>query len=92
MKVFVFAVGAIDPFEDREAADRAVEFIRTLPGFVGVHPNMEYTLLCFDTLEHAQISRGMWTETGNVAGAHIMHGEIMQDDGTLFIGEPADLQ
>lgn len=87
MNVFLFAIGAIDPITDKEAADRAIEFIMGLPGFVAVHPNPEYTLLCFDTLDNAITSRGIYTETGNQAGRYIMNAVIDRD--TLQVNSPA---
>lgn len=87
-KFFAFVIGVIDPFRDREAADRAVEFIKKLPGLVGVHPNADYTVLVFDTLENAITSRAIYTETGNQAAYIIMNAEI-GNDGVLMIQSPA---
>lgn len=89
MKVFVFAIGAIDPFQDRKAADAAVKFIKTLPGLVAVHPDREYTLLCFDTIGHAIYSWGMWTETGNGAGRYIMNAIADRKKGELLVKSAA---
>lgn len=89
MNVYMFAIGVIDPFIDLKAADAAVTFIKKLPGFVAVHPDITYTLLCFDTLENAIKSRGIWTETGNEAGRYIMNAVIDQDKGMLTVNDPA---
>lgn len=87
-KVFTFTIGIIDPFKDRKAADWAVRFISKLPGLVGVHPDADYTILIFDTLDNAILSRARFTETGNDAGYYIMNAEI-QDDGLLVIRSAA---
>lgn len=89
MDVFTFAIGVIDPFIDRDNADRAIEIIKKLPGFVAVHPDMMCTLLCFDTLENAIISRGKWTETGNGAGRYIMNAKMEHEKGLLTVLSPA---
>ena len=87
-KLYLFAVGVIDPFRDKKAARRAVKFIKTLPGFKALHPNPEYTLLCFDTLDNAITSRARYTETGNDAGRYIMEAELDERTGTLKIQKP----
>lgn len=90
MKVYVFAIGNIDPINHRKAAKRAVEFITRLPGFKAVHPhNPDGTLLCFDTLDNAIRSRARYTETGNVAGRYIMEGTVDADKGLLTIEKVA---
>ena len=88
-RVYLFAIGIIDPIRKRKAADRAVRFIKTLPGLAAVHPNPEYTLLCFDTLDNAIKSRARYTETGNDAGRYIMEGEIEESTGTLIVKDIA---
>lgn len=89
MNVYLFAVGAIDPIKHRKDAKQAVEFIKTLPGFVAIHPNLDYSLLCFDTLDNAIISRGKWTETGNDAARYIMEATIEKGKGLLTVKGPA---
>ena len=89
MKVYTFAVNAIDPFSDMKAADAAIKLIKNLPGFVAVHPDLSYTLLCFDTLENAIASRGMWTENGNEAARYIMNAVIDKGKGMLTVDGPA---
>lgn len=89
-ELFVFAVGAFDPFSMKpEEAETLVMFIKNLPGFFAIHPDVNYNLLCFDTLEHAISSRGIWTETGNEAGRYIMNAKIEGDEETLMVGSPA---
>lgn len=85
MKVYLFAIGIIDPVRNRKAANRAIKFIKTLPGFIAIHPNPEYSLLCFDTLDHAIKARARYTETGNEAGRYIMQAEMNNAEGLLTI-------
>ena len=89
MHVFLFAVGVIDPLKNRKEANRAITFIKTLPGFVAIHPGVDYTLLCFDTLNNAILSRGKWTETGNNAGRYIMSATMDKEEGLLTVHGPA---
>ena len=81
MTVYLFSIGIIDPIRNRKAANRAVKFIKTLPGLVAVHPNPEYTLICFDTLDNAIRARARYTETGNQAGRYILEAEMEQKEG-----------
>ena len=89
MTVYLFSIGIIDPIRNRKAANRAIKFIKTLPGLVAVHPNPEYTLICFDTLDHAIRARARYTETGNQAGRYILEAEMEQKEGLLKIRKPA---
>lgn len=89
MTVYLFAIGIIDPVRNRKAADRAIKFIKTLPGFTAIHPDIEYTLLCFDTLDNAIRARARYTETGNQAGRYILEAEMEQKEGLLKIRKPA---
>lgn len=88
MKVYTFAIGIIDPVRNRKAADRAVKFIKTLPGFTAIHPDIEYTLLCFDTLDNAIRARARYTETGNQAGRYILEAQIEKEKGLLKVEKP----
>ena len=89
MNCYCFVVGIIDPFMDNESAERAIAFIKSLPGMIAVHPDVTYTILIFDTLDHARTSRGMWTEAGQKAGP-VMRGRIEEDGQTITVIEPAD--
>lgn len=59
--LYTVAVGEINPFAVGELAtaqDKAVKFINTLPGFVGVHPVIgRGTLLLFKTEQQAKEAR-----------------------------------
>ena len=89
MDVCVFAVGMIDLFSSQAAIDNTIGFMKSLPGFCAVHPDIMYTLLCFDTLENAITSRGMWTETGKNAARYIMKATIDREKGMLTVKSPA---
>ena len=89
MDVYVFSVGMIDLFSSQAAIDNTIGFIKKLPGFCAVHPDIMYTMLCFDTLENAITSRGMWTETGNNAARFIMNATIDHEKGMLIVKDPA---
>ena len=88
MTVYLFAIGIIDPIRNRKAANRAVKFIKTLPGLVAIHPNPEYTLICFDTLDNAIRARARYTETGNQAGRYILEAQIEKEKGLLKVEKP----
>ncbi len=88
MKVYLFSIGIIDPIRNRKAANRAVKFIKTLPGLVAIHPNPEYTLICFDTLDNAIRARARYTETGNQAGRYILEAQIEKEKGLLKVEKP----
>ena len=83
MDVFLFAVGVFLP------DPATIFFLKSLPGFIAVHPSPEYTLLCFDTLENAIVSRGKWTETGEQAGRYIMNATMQPEKGLLTVKHPA---
>lgn len=88
LTVYLFSIGIIDPIRNRKAANRAVKFIKTLPGLVAVHPNPEYTLLCFDTLDNAIRARARYTETGNQAGRYILRAKADKENGLLKVEKP----
>lgn len=88
MTVYLFSIGIIDPIRNRKAANRAIKFIKTLPGFTAIHPDIEYTLLCFDTLDNAIRARARYTETGNQAGRYILRAKADKEKGLLKVEKP----
>lgn len=75
MKAYTVAVGNVDPFNKRSVA--AVEYIKTLPGLIGVHPHYpDGTLILFDTENNAKIARNMMNAKGIQTGRNICEVEI----------------
>ena len=87
--VFLFATD-INPLKmSAQHYEAAVEKISSLPGMIAVHPDINYVLVIFDTLENAILSRGIWTEAGYNAARFIMSGRIEDDGLTITVNSPA---
>lgn len=75
MKVYTVAVGIFDPFNRRSR--KAVKFISTLKGLVGVHPHYpDGTLILFRTENDAKIARNEMQSKGILTGRNICEAEI----------------
>lgn len=67
-----FAVGAgrlaifpTDPKEMKKAMNKALDYIKELEGFCGLHPvDIWHTLIVFDTLNHAKIGMNLMKAKG----------------------------
>lgn len=75
MKAYTVAVGNIDP--KNKNSRKAVKYVATLHGFIGVHPNYPHgTLILFDTENNAKIARNLMNAKGIVTGRNICEVEI----------------
>ena len=61
VKVYTVAIGEFRPFaigKRKRDQEEVISYIKTLPGFIGVHPVIgRGTLLLFDTEKHATDAR-----------------------------------
>ena len=79
-EVIVFTVGCgrmiplpTDRRKMRKAMEEALEYIKKLEGFVGIHPvDIWHTLLLFDTLNNAKGGRNMLRFKGVQCGDNIV--------------------
>ncbi len=84
MKLYSVATGTVDPSNPMSV--EAVEFIRDLPGMVGVYPGSERGMLwMFDSLGHAESAKEKMTEKGIVTGKNICKFKMRKDGATEFI-------
>lgn len=75
MKAYTVAVGNFDPKNKQSV--KAVEFIKTLGGLIGVHPVYPRgTLLLFYTENQAKIARNLLDLKGVQTGRNICECEI----------------
>lgn len=75
MKAYTVAVGNIDPANKNSR--KAVKYIATLPGLVGVHPHYpDGTLILFDTENAAKVARNLMNAKGIQTGRNICAVEI----------------
>lgn len=68
-KLWAVTTGVVRPWLKRSR--EAVEYIKDLDGFVGVHPVDGYTLWLFDTLNNAKIARNLMLSKGIQCGDNI---------------------
>ena len=68
-KLWAVATGEVRPWLKRSR--EAVEYIKDLDGFVGVHPVDGCTLWLFDTLNNAKIARNLMLSKGIQCGDNI---------------------
>ena len=75
MKAYTVGVGNINPTS--KASRKAVDYIVTLNGFVGIHPQYPRgTLILFDTENNAKIARNLMNLKGITTGRNICEVEI----------------
>lgn len=75
-----------DPIRHPIQAKKVTEFLKTLPGLVGIHPHYpEGTILFFDTVEHARFAWAKFTLEGNECGKYIMRAEFSEDGTSVTI-------
>ena len=88
-EVIVFAIGAgrVIPMPGkRKGMKAALELIKSMPGFIGIHPvDLWHNLLIFDTLNNAKGARNILLSKGATLG-HIVpvlvpKGEIDHENG-----------
>lgn len=75
MKAYTVAVGNFNPLKKRSR--KAVEFIKTLDGLIGVHPCYPRgTLILFDSENNAKIAKNLMESKGIQTGTYICECEV----------------
>lgn len=75
VSLYTVSIGEVDPFalgEKKRRQDEVLDFIKTLNGFVGVHPVFgRGTILLFRTEEQANFARDSLKERGCPVGKYV---------------------